>query len=384
MKGLLFEPGMSVPELADIDIDLPREHEVLVRVVACGVCHSDLHFMESRNQPAGVGLYGKTLNERMQPGPAERRSEEAAAPMIVMGHEPCGVVEAVGSEVRGLRKGDRVIGAGISHCGACRQCLAGRPYLCLFQPRRHPNDRPRLSHLGKRVSQFANLGGFAEMLLAHDSSLVRVADDIPFASAAILGCSVATGTGAALNTARVRPGSTVAVFGCGGIGLSVIQGAKIAGAARIWAIDIIDLKLQQAVAFGATDTLNSVGIDAAAALLDATAGQGVDFSFETAARADVAQAAFDCLGLRGKLTCLAATPGDLSGMVWSERQVIGSMIGSSRLATDIPHYVELYRQGRLLLDEMISMEVPPEQFASAAAAVNRGEAARTVIRFAEE
>lgn len=383
MKALLFKPGMEYPELDDIDIDLPRDHEVLIRVVACGICHSDLHFMESRNQPAGVGLYGRSLNDRMQPGPAERRSEEAHAAMIVMGHEPAGIVEAVGSEVRHLKVGDRVVGAGISHCGKCRQCLAGRPYLCLYQPRRGPTDSPRLSKCGERVSQFANLGGFAEMILAHETSLVRIDEDIPFASASILGCSVATGTGAALNTAQVTPGSSVAVFGCGGIGLSVIQGARIAGAARIYAIDVVDLKLEMALSFGATDTLNSRDIDAAGWLLDATDGQGIEFAFETTARAEVAQAAYNCLALRGKLTCLAATPSDLSSIIWSERQVIGSMIGSSRLATDIPRYLELYRQGRLKLDEMISMIVPPEDFAKAAGAVNDGRAARTVISFGE-
>lgn len=383
MKALLFRPGMDYPEIDDIDIDLPREHEVLVRVVACGLCHSDLHFMESRNQPAGVGLYGRRLNDRMQPGPAERRSEEAQASMIVMGHEPAGVVEAVGSQVRHLKVGDRVVGAGISHCGTCRQCLGGRPHLCLYQPRRGPTDRPRLSKGGERVSQFANLGGFAEMILAHETSLVRIDVDIPFASASILGCSVATGTGAALNTAKVKLGSTVAVFGCGGIGLSVIQGARIAGAARIYAIDVVDLKLEMARSFGATDTLNSLGLDAAAALIDATNGQGIDFSFETTARAKVAQTAYDCLGLRGKLTCLAATPSDLSSIVWSERQVIGSMIGSSRLAVDIPRYLELYRQGRLKLDEMISLVVKPGDFAQAAQAVNDGRAARTVVSFGE-
>lgn len=384
MKALLFKPGMEYPELDDVDIDLPREHEVLVRVVACGICHSDLHFMESRNQPAGVGLYGRKLDSRMQPGPAERRAEEGAAPMIVMGHEPAGIVEAVGSAVRGLRPGDRVIGAGISHCGTCRQCLAGRPYLCLNQPRRGLGDKPRLSKCGERVSQFANLGGFAEMILAHETSLVRIGEDIPFASASILGCSVATGAGAALNTARVAPGSTVAVFGCGGIGLSVIQGARIAGAARIFAIDVMDSKLEMARSFGATDGYNSAGIDIVGTLLDTTDGQGLDYSFETTARGEVAQAALDCLGLRGKLTCLAATPANLSGIVWSERQVMCSMIGSSRLATDIPRYLELYRQGRLKLDEMISLVVPPAEFASAVAAVNSGGAARTVISFGDE
>ena len=383
MKALVFRPGMVHPVPEEVDIDLPRDHEVLVRVHTCGLCHSDLHFMQGRNQPIGVGLYAKSLDPRMQPGPAERRGEEAAAEMLVMGHEPAGIVEAVGSRVRTLRPGDRVIGAGSAHCGTCRQCLLGRPYLCINQPRRRPTDAPRLSQNGRRITQFANLGGFAEMLLAHETSLVRIGEDIPFASASILGCSVATGVGAALNTAKVTSGSSVAVFGAGGIGLSVIQGARIAGAARIFAVDIIDAKLDMALSFGATDLLNSTRIDASEALLEATRGQGIDFAFETTAIGDVAQAAFASLGLRGVLTCLAATPANLAGMVFTERQVIGSMLGSSRLGIDIPYYLDLYRQGRLKLDEMISLEVPPEGFADAAAAVHDGRAARTVVRFAE-
>jgi S-(hydroxymethyl)glutathione dehydrogenase/alcohol dehydrogenase len=225
------------------------------------------------------------------------------------------------------------------------------------------------------------LGAFAELMLVHETSLVKIDQEIPFASAAILGCSVATGVGAALNTARVRAGSSVAVFGAGGIGLSVIQGARIAGAARIFALDIFDSKLATAREFGATDSINSASIDAAAALLDMTRGIGIDYAFETTAIPAVAQSAFDCLGLRGCLTCLAATPGNLSGLVWSERRVIGSMLGSSRIGLDIPRYLEFYRQGRLKLDEMISLQFRAEQFGQAVQAVNDGRVARTVLRF---
>jgi S-(hydroxymethyl)glutathione dehydrogenase/alcohol dehydrogenase len=381
MKALLFRPGHGSPGLEDLDIDSPQEHEVLVRIVACGICHSDLHFMESRNATGRVGLYGVPLNARMQPGPARRRRLEAEADEIVMGHEPAGIVEAVGSGVTSVRAGDRVIAAALSHCGVCPQCVQGFPHLCIRLPMRHAGEKPRLSRRGKAVTQFANLGGFAEKILAHETSLVKIDEDIPFSSAAILGCSIATGVGAALNTAKVTPGSTVAVFGAGGIGLSVIQGARIAGAARIFAIDLFDSKLAMAKTMGSTDGINCTAIDAVEALSDATHGAGVDFSFDTTASADVAQAAFRCLGLRGCLTCLAATPRDLSGLIWSEQRVIGSMLGSTRLGVDIPRYIELYRQGRLKLDEMVSMEISPDRFETAVAAINGGQAARTVIRF---
>lgn len=380
MKGLLFRPGTEGLAVAELDVDEPRAHEVLVRVTAAGICHSDIHFMESRNAAEARGLYGLKLDHRMQPGMSERRQEEAEAGLLVMGHEPAGVVEAVGSEVIRVRPGDRVIAAGSSACGTCLQCQRGRPHLCLTLPRRHPGDRPRLSHRGERVTQFANVGAFAEQMLVHESSVVPIGEDVPFASAAILGCSIATGVGAALNTARVAPGATVAVFGTGGIGLSVVQGARIAGASMIVAVDVVDAKLDLAVKFGATHVVNSAVTDPVAAIKDLTAGAGVEYSFDTTAVPAAAQASYDCLGLRGRLTCLATPPADLRSIVGTERQVLGSTLGSTRIAVDLPRYLDLYRQGRLLLDEMISLELPPRQFDRAEAELANGRAARVVLR----
>ena len=383
MKALLFRPGIPGLSLEDLEVDEPGPGEVLVRVFAAGVCHSDLHFMEGRNAAAARGLYGLPLDHRMQPGMSERRQEEAEAELLVMGHEPAGVVEAVGAGVTRLVPGERVVGAGASSCGACAQCHRGRPHLCLRLPRRHPADPPRLSFRGERVTQFANLGAFAERMLVAESSLVPIGDDVPFASAAILGCSIATGVGAALNTARVRPGSTVAVFGAGGIGLSVIQGALIAGAAMIVAVDVAPDKLEMAVKLGATHAMLS-GVDPVGEIKELTDGAGMEYSFDTTAVPAAAQEAFDCLGLRGTLTCLAGPPADLSAITGTERRVQGCFLGSSRLQVDLPRYLDLYRQGRLKLDEMISLQLAPDQFDKGVAEVEAGRAARIVLRFCDE
>ena len=380
-KGLLFRAGTEGLALADLDLDDPRPREVIVRVHAAGICHSDVHFMEGRNAAQARGLYGLSLDHRMQPGMSERRQDEAEAPLLVMGHEPAGIVEAVGSAVTRLRPGDRVIGAGTSACGACLQCVRGRPHLCLELPRRRPGEVPRLRSGGERVTQFANLGAFAERMLVHETSLVRIGEDVPFASAAILGCSIATGVGAALNTARVAPGASVAVFGAGGIGLSVVQGARIAGASMIIVVDVTDAKLDRAVKFGATHTVNSAGTDPVAAVKDLTLGAGVEYSFDTTAVPAAAQASFDCLALRGVLTCLATPPADLRSIVGTERVVQGSTLGSTRIQDDLPRYLELYRQGRLLLDEMISLELPPGGFTQAVSELAVGHVARAVLRF---
>lgn len=381
MKALLFRPGTEGVRLEDVELDEPRGREVVVRVVASGLCASDLHFMHSRNHPVSHGIYGLALNHRMQPGISRRRQEEADADLLVMGHEPAGVVEAVGSEVTSLTLGDRVIGCGTAFCGACRQCLLGRPHLCLQLPRRAPGDAPRV-HLGETpVVQFGNLGAFAERMLVHETSLVKLDDDIPFTSAAIVGCSVATGVGAALNTARVKPGSSVAVFGAGGIGMSIVQGARIAGARQIIAVDIVASKLAMALELGATNAVNSIDGDPVEQIFDLTDGQGVDYSFYATPVPVVAQQSLDCLGVRGTLTCLAGTPTEIRGIVGTERRIQGCHLGSTRLPVDIPRYLELYRQGRLKLDEMVSVQLPPDEFDRGVEVLNAGGAARVVFNF---
>ena len=213
-------------EIEEIDIDLPRSNEVLVRNAAAGLCHSDLHFMEGKYQPQ--------------------------LPLVV-GHEVAGIVEAVGSDVDYLKPGDHVVGCLSVFCGECTYCVTGRPYLCRSpKVRRSPGSKPRLSSDGVELYQNGQLGGFAEAMLVHEHALVKVDPEMPLDRAALLGCGTVTGVGAVINTAKVHPGSTVAVIGCGGVGLNVVQGAAIAGAAQIIAIDLVESKLDLARRFGAT------------------------------------------------------------------------------------------------------------------------------------
>jgi S-(hydroxymethyl)glutathione dehydrogenase/alcohol dehydrogenase len=383
MKALLHRAGQGTPQLADVDVDEPRADEVLVEVQAAGVCHSDLHFIESRETATAQGIYGlyAKLDGRQQPGIAERRQEERDAEMLVMGHEPCGLVVDVGEGVRSVAPGDRVVAIGMSHCGRCRPCLMGRPHLCLVLPRRSPNDRPRLTHDGCRVTQFANIGAFAERILVHETSVVRIDREVPAASAAILGCCVATGVGAALNTARVQPFSSVAVFGTGGIGMSALQGARIAGADTIIAVDPAATKRALAQELGATHAIDPGSDDPVAAIMTLTHGLGVDYSFETTAIPEVAQQAYDVLGLRGCLTCVSSAPTDIRTLIGAERIVRGSYLGSSRPQVDIPYYLELYHQGRLFLDQMVGVQLTPDRFDAVEEILASGTVARVVLDF---
>ena len=229
MAAVFREIGGSL-SIEEIDVDDPAPEEVRIRTAACGVCHSDLHFMQ--------GSIGGALP-------------------TVPGHEPAGIVEAVGSDVRSLKPGDHVLACTSMFCGRCTQCQLGHLHLCTDRrgSRRRRGEPPRLSKDGVELAQFADLSGFSEYMLLSERALVKVDDDIPLEVAALVGCGVTTGVGAALNTARVRPGSSVAVFGAGGVGNSVIQGARIAGARQIIAIDIVANKLDVARTFGATHTI---------------------------------------------------------------------------------------------------------------------------------
>src|SRR5215510_4668021 len=252
MKAAVFHGPHQALTIEDVEIDKPMAHEVLVRVVASGVCHSDLHFVD--------GYYPF-------PEPA------------ILGHEAAGIVESVGPMVDEFKAGDHVIACLSVFCGHCDYCLTGRTHLCASRPVRPGTAAPRLTWNGQAVTQFANLSAYAERMLVHSNALVKVRDDLPFDRAALIGCGVTTGVGAALNTARVAPGSTVAVFGCGGVGLSAIQGALIAGARQIIAVDVFDHKLATACEVGATHTVNASSVDAVKAIQEMTGG-GVEYSFE--------------------------------------------------------------------------------------------------------
>ena len=229
MKAALFHGPHKPLTIENVEVDKPLGREVLVRTVASGVCHSDLHFVD--------GFY---------PFPAP----------AILGHEAAGIVEAVGPYVNEFKAGDHVIACLSVFCGTCDYCLTGKTHLCQTRPVRRKDEPPKLTWNGQPVNQFANLSAYAEKMLVHENAIVKIDDEMPFAQAALIGCGVTTGVGAALNTARVEPGSTVAVFGAGGVGLAVIQGARIAGARMIIAVDTVESKFAKARELGATHTVN--------------------------------------------------------------------------------------------------------------------------------
>jgi S-(hydroxymethyl)glutathione dehydrogenase/alcohol dehydrogenase len=354
--AVLHEVGGPL-EIEELEIDSPGRREVLVRTAAAGICHSDLHFVE--------GHYPCPLP-------------------TVLGHEAAGVVEAVGDDVADVAPGDHVISCVSLFCGHCPSCLRGRPHLCAKQGVMRPADAPpRLRGSEGPVHQFMELSAFAERMLVHENALVKVSKDVPLEKAALVGCSVVTGVGAVLNTARVEPGSVVAVLGCGGIGLNAIQGARIAGAARIVAIDRLAPKLELARRFGATDTVDASACDPVARVLELSGG-GVDHAFEAIGLKQTAEQCFAMLRPGATATVIGMIPMgtkiELDGFqLLLEKRLQGSNMGSNRFRLDMPFYLDLYLQGRLELDELLSRRLRLEQVNEGLAALRTGEVARSVV-----
>jgi len=357
---LLSQIGVAQEVIDDLDVDLPQEHEVLVRTCACGVCHSDLHF---------------------------RQGKWTGFPLpVVLGHECAGVVEKVGSQVTYLKPGDHVVGCLTPFCGECAYCLSGRMYICNGGGLNRPEGaKPRLSRKGKPVSQFVNLSGFSEMMLLHERALVKIDRDIPLDVAAVVGCAVTTGVGAVFNTAEVRPGQVVAVIGCGGVGLNVIQGARIAGAGRIIAIDRSPAKAEAARAYGATDVVISDDT-VVQRVIDMTDG-GVEHAFEAVGLTATAETAFAMLLPGGTATIVGLLPmGDKikidSTMLTFDRRLRGSSMGSNRFRIDIPRYLKMYQDGRLKVDEMITARISLDEVDAAMVALDQGDGiTRSVAMF---
>ncbi len=305
----------------------------------------------------------------------------------VLGDEAAGTVEAVGEMVSYVRPGDRVITCLSAFCGTCDKCLDGQPALCRNGGmQREPGQAPRLSKDGEPFYQFSDLSTFAEYMLVHENATVKVRDDVPIEQIALIGCGVTTGVGAALNTARVRPGSTVAVIGCGGVGLSAVNGAAIAGAERIIAIDTVETKLSIALKLGATDVIDASGGGVVEKVMNLTRGLGVDYSFEAIGLKETAEQAFDMLDRGGLATIIGMIPEgtkiQLDGPSFlKERKIQGSNMGSNRFRVDMPRYVEFYLQGRLKLDEIVSKKIRLEEVNQAFEDMKEGHVARSVITF---
>lgn len=345
--------------IEDVQVSKPKPREVLIRTAAAGVCHSDLHFVE--------GSYPYLLP-------------------TVLGHESAGVVEEVGSDVNYVKKGDHVITCLSAFCGDCRYCLTGRMSLCQSPDvQRAPDDGPRLSNGDETVNQFLNLSSYAEQMLVHEHALVKIREDMPLDRAALIGCGVTTGVGAVHNTAGVEPGSDVAVVGCGGVGLSCVNGAAIAGAGRVIAVDMVPSKLELAKQFGATDLVNPADGDPVEQVRELTGG-GVDYSFEAIGLKVTAEQCFRMLCAGGTATIIGMIPVgtmvEVHGVDFlAEKKLQGCTMGSNRFRVDMPRYIEFYLQGKLFLDEMISQRLPLDQVNDALDALKQGEVARTVLTF---
>jgi S-(hydroxymethyl)glutathione dehydrogenase/alcohol dehydrogenase len=343
----------------EVQLAQPVGREVLIDVKASGLCHTDLTY--SRND-MGTPL-----------------------PML-LGHEVAGVVAAVGPEVTELTVGDHVVGCLVQSCGKCQACLTGRTFQCEHPEAtlRHSHQAPRITAGDEKVEQVFGLGGFAQQALIHENQLVRVSERIPFPQAALLGCGVVTGAGAVINTANTQAGDAVVIIGAGGVGLNAINGAVIAGATTIIAVDVADDKLEKAKRFGATHTINSTATDAVAEVLAIT-GRGADAAFDFVGIPAVTQSGLDMirpgggLYLVGILDPSATLPLLTIGLIGTQKRIQGVYMGSTTPKHDIPLYADLYLQGRFHLDELLSREIALDQVEDGYAALKDPEVTRVVI-----
>ncbi|MER6564881.1 Zn-dependent alcohol dehydrogenase [Streptomyces sp. NPDC001093] len=350
MRGVVFD-GKQVQVVDDLAVREPGPGEVLVAIAAAGLCHSDLSVVDG------------TI-----PFPVP----------VVLGHEGAGVVEAVGAGVTHVAPGDHVALSTLANCGTCAECDRGRPTMCrqaIGRPR-----KPFTRGTAGLVHQFAANSAFAERTVVKAVQAVRIPKDIPLEPAALIGCGVLTGVGAVLNRARVDRGDSVVVIGTGGIGLNVLQGARLAGALRIVAVDANPDKEEAARRFGATDFLTSA--DGVKDILPT----GADHAFECVGRVELIRQAIDLLDRHGQAVLLGVPPADaeasfLVSSLYLDKSVLGCRYGSSRPQRDIALYAELYRQGRLLLDELVTAVYPVEDFAKARADAEAGRVARAVLTF---
>ena len=357
--AVVFETGAPV-RIEDIDLDPPRESEVLVRIVAAGVCHSDYS--------VATGVMPTKLP-------------------CVLGHEGAGIVEEVGPGVDHVAPGDPVVLSWVAQCGECFYCRAGQPNLCavgsaINQRFRMPDGSTRVRHQGREVQSFSALGAMAERVVAPARSVVKLPADAPLEKAALIGCAVLTGVGAVANTARVPPGASVAVFGVGGVGLNVLQGAVLAGAATILAVDLSPEKLEFARRFGATHTVDASQADAAKAVRELTEGRGADFTFEAIGRKRSIEQAYAATRKGG--TCVVIGIGSKDETVdvnvyflpVMEKRLVGCWYGGADVRRDLPRLLELYRAGRLKLDELVTrtyrLDEINEAFADMGRSLGRG------------
>ena len=342
-------------ELGDVAPD-----EVLVRIVASGICHSD--------RTAHIGAQDRPLP-------------------LILGHESSGIVESVGSAVTMFAPGDHVVGAASAYCGTCAYCLRGLTQHCANKGLTRTGGGARLTRDGAEVHAFVGLGGFADHMLVSERALVRLPDEMPLDKGALLGCAVLTGVGAVRHRANVQSGQTVAVIGCGGVGLNAIQAARLVGAGRIVAVDLNAAKLERAREFGATDIVDA-GNDDPVEAVQALVPGGVDHALEVVGLGRTIEQAFDMVGVRGQVTVVGVARPEArvslpaTAIMAFEKSVQGSRLGSANFRVDVPLYSEMYLRGRLKLDELISEVIDLDDVTRGLEQLDGSDGARSVIHFA--
>jgi S-(hydroxymethyl)glutathione dehydrogenase / alcohol dehydrogenase len=360
--AVLWEPGRL--EILEVELGPPQAGEVLVRIAACGVCASDLHVVDG---------------ELPEPMP------------LVLGHEAAGVVVETGPRVESLSPGDHVVLALVPSCGECAECRRGRPNFCELGARMAvdgtlADGTSRLSLNGTRLHHFNSISSFADHAVVPESAAVKIRDDATLDAVALIGCSVLTGFGAVRNTAGVEEGATVAVWGCGGVGANVVQGARLAGASQIVAVDTRPEKLELARSLGATDTVHATEeADVVEAVRDLTGG-GPDYAFEAIGSERAIQQAWLSARAGGTVVVVGMMPrgSTLTLDPWpfiSEKTLKGSFLGSARIHEDVPRLVDLYRAGELELDGLVSRRLPLSELPDAFDRLRAGDAVRQVVVF---
>jgi len=345
--------------IEEVELAEPGPGEIRVKMAACAICHSDIFYID--------GSWGGEL-------PA------------VYGHEAAGVIEAIGPGVKRLKVGDHVVATLIRSCGGCPSCSEGAPVFCeeVF-----PLDlkSPLTDAAGASIVHGMRIGAFAEHVVVDSSQVAVIPKDMPLDVASLIACGVITGMGAVVNTASVKTGNSVVVIGCGGVGLNSVQGARIAGASPIIAVDVADGKLEAARAFGATHTINAKTQDVAAKVAEFTHGRKADYVFVTVGVGGATEQAISLMKRNGATVLVGMPPSGVNatfdpGWVAADGQrILGSKMGSARLPIDVPKIVELYKAGRLKLDELITARYPLEQINEAVASSRSGAALRNVIVF---
>ena len=354
--AICYEFGQPLV-IEEVKLDPPQAGEVRVRVAACAICHSDVH---------------------------QIRGEWGGATPVISGHEAAGTVIACGPGVSRVRAGDHVVLSLLRQCGHCFQCTIGRPYNC--EHAYALDSQHRLHTLGGTpINQGIRCAAFAEEAVVEQSQVVKIPDDLPMDVACLLACGVITGLGAVTNTVQVETGSTVVVIGTGGVGLNAVQGAALSGASLIAAVDLLPNKLEAARSFGATHTINAREENVVERVLALTGGRGADYAFATVGSPRAIEQAVQMVR-KGGSAVIVGMPGNDEVMIsinahhiTQGRTIRGSNMGSTRLLVDIPRLVQLYKEGRLKLDELISGRYPLAEINAAIESMERGEALRNVI-----